>query len=147
MIKVILRKKIDKLGKDRDIVFVKDGFARNFLLPKGLALIATKDNINKIEQEKRKLEHNKEIEKNKAKELADKLQGLSCTITSEAKDDNLYGSITAVEISKALEDEQLNIDKTDILLEEPIEKLGIYEVEVKLHPEVSTKIKVWVVKS
>ena len=147
MIKVILRKKIDKLGKDRDIVIVKDGFARNFLLPKGLALIATKDNINKIEQEKRKLEHNREIEKNKAKELADKLQGFSCTITVEAKDDNLYGSITAVEILKALEDEQLNIDKTDILLEEPIEKLGIYEVEVKLHPEVSTKIKVWVVKS
>jgi len=147
MIKVILRKKIDKLGKDRDIVFVKDGFARNFLLPKGLALIATKDNINKIEQEKRKLEHNKEIEKNKAKELADKLQGFSCTITVEAKDDNLYGSITAVEISKALKDEQLNIDKTDILLEEPIEKLGIYEVEVRLHPEVTIKIKVWVVKS
>ncbi|NQU19152.1 50S ribosomal protein L9 [bacterium] len=145
--KVILRKKIDKLGKDRDIVFVKDGFARNFLLPKGLALIATKDNINKIEQEKRKLEHNKEIEKNKAKELADKLQGFSCTITVEAKDDNLYGSITAVEISKALKDEQLNIDKTDILLEEPIEKLGIYEVEVRLHPEVTIKIKVWVVKS
>jgi len=147
MIKVILRRKIDKLGKDRDIVFVKDGFARNFLLPKGLALIATKDNINKIEQEKRKLEHNKEIEKNKAKELADKLQGFSCTITVEAKDDNLYGSITAVEISKALKDEQLNIDKTDILLEEPIEKLGIYEVEVRLHPEVTIKIKVWVVKS
>ena len=147
MIKVILRKNIDKLGKDRDIVIVKDGFARNFLLPKGLALIATKDNINKIEQEKRKLEHNREIEKNKAKELADKLQGFSCTITAEAKDDLLYGSITAVEISKALEDEQLNIDKTDILLEEPIKKLGIYEVEVRLHPEVSTKIKVWVVKS
>ena len=147
MIKVILRKNIDKLGKDRDIVIVKDGFARNFLLPKGLALIATKDNINKIEQEKRKLEHNREIEKNKAKELADKLQGFSCTITVEAKDDNLYGSITAVEISKALEDEQLSIDKADILLEEPIEKLGIYEIEVRLHPEVTTKIKVWVVKS
>lgn len=147
MIKVVLRQDIDKVGKRGDTVSVKDGFARNFLLPKGLALFATKDNLKKVEQEKVKLEQNKQIEKNKAKGLAEKLHGFSCTIAVEAQDDNLYGSITAAEIAKALEDEQIKIDKNDILLEEPIKKLGIYEVEIRLHPEVTTKIKVWVVKN
>ena len=146
MKKVILRINIDKIGKCGDVVSVKDGFARNFLLPKGFALVASKDNISKIEQENKKLDHEKEIEKDKAHALADKLKGFSCTIAAEAKDDNLYGSVTTAEISKALEEEQFVVDKESILLDEPIKKLGIYEVEVKLHSDISTKIKVWVVK-
>ena len=146
MMKVVLRKNVDKIGKSGEVVSVKDGFARNFLLPKDIALIATKDNISRVEEEKRKIEKNKEIEKNKAQELADKLQGLSCTITTEVQDDNLYGSVTSLEIAKALEIEQIKIDKKNILLEQPIKKLGIYEVEIRLHPEVKTKIKVWVVE-
>lgn len=143
--KIVLRKDIDKIGKSGDIVLVKDGFARNFLLPKGFALLATKNNIGMVEEEKKKLVKNKEIEKNKAQELADKLQGVSCTITTEAQDDILYGSVTVQEIAKALEIEQVKIEKKDILLDEPIKKLGIYEIEIRLHPEVKTKIKVWVV--
>lgn len=147
MIKVVLRQDVDKVGKKGEAVYVKDGFARNFLLPKSFALLATKENIKKVEQEKIKLEQNKQTEKNRAKELAEKLRGFSCTITVEAQDDNLYGSITDAEIAKALEDEQIKIDKKDILLEQPIKKLGIYEVEIRLHPEVTTRIKVWAVKN
>ena len=143
--KIVLRKDIDKIGKSGDIVSVKDGFARNFLLPKGFALLATKNNIGMVEKEKEKLVKNKETEKNKALELADKLQGVSCTITTEAQDEILYGSVTTQEIAKALEIEQVKVDKKDILLDEPIKKLGIYEIEIRLYPEVKTKIKVWVV--
>ena len=147
MIKVILRKNIDRVGKAGEIISVKDGFARNFLLPKDFALIATEANIGRIEKEKIKHEQSKKVEKNKAQEIAEKLRGFSCTITAEAQDDNLYGSVTVEEIYEALREEELTIDKADILLEQPIKKLGIYEVEVRLHLEVSTKIKVWVVKS
>lgn len=143
--KIVLRKNIDKVGNSGDIVSVKDGFARNFLLPKGFALLATKNNISRVEGEKKKIVKNKEVEKNKAQELADKLRGLSCTITTEAQDDILYGSVTALEIAKALEIEQIKVDRNDILLEEPIKKLGIFEIEIRLHPEVKTKIKLWVV--
>ena len=143
--KVVLRKNVEKIGKSGDVVSVKDGFARNFLLPNGFALAATKDNIGRVEEEKKKAERNKEAEKGKAQELAVKLSGLSCTITAEAQDENLYGSVTASEISKALELEQIEVDKKDILMPEPIKKLGIFEVEIRLHPEVTAKIKVWVV--
>lgn len=143
--KIVLRKNVDKIGKSGDIVSVKDGFARNFLLPQGFALLATKSNVDRVEEEKKKIVRNKEVEKSKAQELADKLQGLSCTITAEAQDEILFGSITASDIVKALELEQIKIDKKDILLVEPIKKLGIFEIEIRLHPEVTTKIKVWVV--
>ena len=143
--KIVLRKNVENIGKSGDVVSVKDGFARNFLLPKGFAFVATKDNMGRVEEEKKRLEKSKQSEKAKAQELADRLQGLSCTITSEAQDDNLYGSVTSSDIAKALEIEQIKIDKADILLGEPIKKLGIYEVDIRLHPEVKTKIKVWVV--
>jgi large subunit ribosomal protein L9 len=145
IMKIVLRKNVEKIGKSGDVVSVKDGFARNFLLPNGFALLATKNNISRVEEEKKKLEKSKEIEKNKAQDLANKIQGFSCTITAEAQDEVLYGSVTALEIAKALEVEQIKVDKKDILLEEPIKKLGIYEIEVRLHPEVKTKVKVWVV--
>jgi large subunit ribosomal protein L9 len=144
--KVILRKDVDRIGKCGQVISVKDGFARNFLLPKGLALVATDESMKQIELEKKKIEHNKKIEKNKAQELADRLKAFSCTISAEAKDDVLYGSVTSADISEALKSEEIEVDKHNILLEQPIKNLGIYEIEVKLHPEVATKIKVWVVK-
>jgi large subunit ribosomal protein L9 len=144
--KLILRKDVEKVGKSGETVSVKDGFARNYLLPKGLALVATQDNLKRIESEKKKVEQSKKTEKNKALELAKRISNFSCTISAEAKDDNLYGSVTALDIYEALKDEDIGIEKQDVLLVEPIKKLGIYEVEVRLHPEVATKIKVWVVK-
>ncbi|MDD5618262.1 MAG: 50S ribosomal protein L9 [Candidatus Omnitrophica bacterium] len=144
--KVILRKDVDKIGKCGQIVSVKDGFARNFLLPKGFALEATKESTKQIELEKKKREQGKKIEKTKAEESAEKLKGLSLTISAEAKDDNLYGSVTPADIYEALKNEGVEIDKQNIILEQPIKKLGIYEVDVKLHSEVTAKIKIWIVK-
>jgi large subunit ribosomal protein L9 len=145
--KVILRKDIERIGKCGEVISVKDGFARNYLLPQGLALTATKEGMRQIELDKKKIEQNKKIEKKKAEELADRLRGLSFSICAEAKDDNLYGSVTAADICQALEEDQIHIDKQNIILANPIKNLGIYEVEIKLHPEVSVKIKVWVVKN
>ncbi len=145
--KVILKQDVEKLGKAWDVVNIKDGYARNFLFPRGLILAVTKENLKL----KEKLEASKAVleEKNKkeAQALAKKLLAESFTLTREATaEDKLYGSIDAQEIEKLLKSEDYDIDKKNILLTEPIKSLGAYSVDLKLHPEVTATIKVWVVK-
>ena len=145
--KVILKQDVEKLGKAWDVVNIKDGYARNFLFPRGLILAVTKENLKL----KEKLEASKAVleEKNKkeAQALAKKLLAGSFTLTREATaEDKLYGSIDAQEIEKLLKSEDYDIDKKNILLTEPIKSLGAYSVDLKLHPEVTATIKVWVVK-
>jgi large subunit ribosomal protein L9 len=144
---VILIRDIDRLGKSNSIVNVKDGFARNFLIPNKLAIPLTSENIKKLEQDKQ----NKLLQSEKVKKLAQdqvkSLSSLSLTIpVLTLEDDRLYGSITAQDIAAGLKDEGIEIDKNSIILAEPIKNLGIYEVAVKLHPEVTTTLKVWIVK-
>lgn len=147
MIELILRVDVDKLGKTADVVKVKDGFARNYLIARGLAFPASPRNLKRIEEERQIKLQTLAKQMQDAKIFAEKLNGVSCTITALAQpDDELYGSITSQDIAKALESEGFAIDKKDIILPEPIKKLGIYEIEVKLHPEVLAKIKAWVVK-
>lgn len=146
--KVILKEDIKKLGRAWEIVIVKDGFARNFLFPKGLALEAKGANLKikeTISQSKAILE---EKEKKKALDLLGKLENASFTLALEANtEDKLYGSLNAAELAKFLkETEGYEIDKKNIILDEPIKSLGVYNIEVKLHPEVSAKIKIWIVK-
>ena len=146
---VILNKDIDRLGKAGSIVKVKDGFARNFLIPNGLALPLTAANLKRIEQEKQRKTLQLEKHKKEAEELKEKLASLSLTIpvlTQEQEEDKLYGSITPVDIASALKEEGFDIDKNSIILDEPIKSLGIYEIHIEVHPEVSAKIKLWVVK-
>lgn len=138
---------VDRIGKTNSIVKVKDGFARNFLIPNKLAIPVTAENIKKLEQEKQ----NKLLQSEKVKKLAQeqvkRLLGLSLTIpVLTQEDDRLYGSITAQDIVTGLKDEGIEVDKNSIILTEPIKNLGIYEVAVKLHPEVTANLKVWVVK-
>lgn len=145
--KVILKQDVEKLGKAWDVVNIKDGYARNFLFPRGLILAVTKENLKL----KEKLEASKAVleEKNKkeAQDLAKKLQSESFTLTLEATaEDKLYGSIDAQELEKLLKSEGYDVDKKNILLAEPIKSLGAYNVDLKLHPEVTAKIKVWVVR-
>ena len=145
--KVILKQDVEKLGKAWDVVNVKDGYARNFLFPRGFILAATKENLKL----KEKLEASKAVlvEKNKkeAQGLAKKLQGESFTLTREATaEDKLYGAVDAQELEKLLKNQGYDIDKKNILLAEPIKSLGSYSVDLKLHPEVTATIKVWVVK-
>ena len=145
--KVILSRDIENLGKVGDVVSVKNGFARNFLIRKGLALEAIPENLKKIEQENRRQERERLEEKKKAEEFSLKLRGISLTILVETKDDeSLYGSVGSSEICKALEEEGIKIDRKFILIDSPIKTLGVYEIPVRLYSEVETKIKVWVVK-
>jgi len=144
---VILTKDVAKIGKAGAVVKVKDGFARNLLLPKGLAIPVTPGNLKKLEQEKQKI--NQELEKSKQEALVikERLDVLSLTIPVIAQDEkSLYGSITALDISNALKEEGIEIDKNLVLLSEPIKSLGIYEVPIKLHSEISAKLKIWIVK-
>lgn len=144
---VILNQDVEGVGKAGATVRVKDGFARNFLFPKCLAIPLTESNIKNLEQEKQRKSLGLEKEKKVAQELKDKLDTLSLTIPVLIQEkDKLYGSITPLEIQRALKEEGYNIDKNFIILEEPIKSLGIYQVPIKLHPEVCAQVKVWVVK-
>ena len=145
--KVILKQRVDKLGQTGDLVSVKDGFARNFLLPHGLALEANKANMNAVNAIKAANSALEEKLKQEFQELAKKLGKASWTLSVEATDeDKLYGSVDSLTIARLLKDEGYEVDKNNIILAEPIKSLGAYEVELKLHPQVSAKIKVWVVK-
>lgn len=144
---VILCQNVTSLGSVGDVVKVKDGYARNYLIPKKLAFIATASNLKRIEQQKKIKQVQDQQEKKLAEELAEKLSKVSCTVTVEVNDlDKLYGSVTENEIIKSLEVEGFSIDKKQIMLEKPIEELGIFEVNVKLHQEVTTKVRLWVTK-
>ncbi len=144
---VILKKDVDKLGKSGQVIKVKDGFGNNFLIPQGLAVSATAANLKKLGQEKQKKDLELEVIKSHAEGLKEKISSLSLTLpVLVQEDEKLYGSIAAVDIQRLLKDEGFDVDKNAIVLEEPIKSLGIFEIPLKLHPEVSTKIKIWVVK-
>lgn len=144
---VILKKDIEGIGKSGHIVKVKDGYARNFLIPNGFAVYSTSANIKNLEEEAKRLSLRADKEKKEAEGLAQKLASLSLTIQSLAKeDDKLYGGITGQDISEALKEEGFDIDKNAIVLSEPIKALGIYEVNIRLHQDIAAKVKVWVVK-
>ncbi len=144
---VILNQDVDKLGKAGAIVKVKEGFARNFLIPNKLAMPVTSSNLKKLQQEKQKKVAQIEKVKKEFEQLKDRLNGLSLTIPALIhEEDKLFGSISPQDIAQALKEEGFEIDKNSITMEQPIKSLGIYEIPIKLHPEVSTKIKVWIVK-
>jgi large subunit ribosomal protein L9 len=144
---VILTQDVAGIGKTGQVVKVKDGFARNYLLLKNLAKPVTAGNIKSLEQDKLRRSLKEEKEKKAAEELKAKLGALSLTIAVLTQEkDKLYANITVAEIQKALMDEGYDIDKKAILLEEPIKALGIFQVPLKLHPEVTGEVKVWIVK-
>jgi large subunit ribosomal protein L9 len=146
--KVILVKDIDKLGKSGQTVKVSDGYARNYLLPQKFALEANTANERLFLELKKKAEQKEVKAKKEAEELAEKIRGLSCTIVRQAgEEEKLYGSVTNMDVASALQQEGLHIDKKRILLDEPIKSLGVFYVPIKLHPEVTTELKVWVVKA
>lgn len=144
---VILKQDVDKIGRAGQVVKLKDGFARNFLIPNGLAVPMNSANLKKLEQEKQKKAQESEKIRKEAEAAKTKLAGFSLTIpVLTHEEDKLYASIGALDISRLLKDEGFDIDKGLIALEEPIKSLGIYEIPVNLHPEVSATIKVWIVK-
>ena len=144
---VILNQDVPPLGRIGDLVKVKDGFARNFLFPKKLAYVASPANLKKIETEKKKKIEAYEQKKKEALALAEKLNKVSITVNVEVNDlDKLYGTVSETEIIKALELEGVKIEKKDLIIEKSIDELGIFEVGIKLHTEVTAKIRLWVTK-
>ena len=146
--KVVLLEDIPKLGKMGDLIQAKDGYARNYLLPKKLAVPANPQNLKTLEHQKTLLSQKQNRIKRDAEKLAQKIEKISCTISKPAgEEDKLFGAVTSLDIESSLNEEGLKIDRKKILLEEPIKSLGIYKVPIKLHPEVTANIKIWVVKS
>lgn len=144
---VILHEDVPNLGEAGQIVKVRDGYARNFLIPRKLAVIADSKNVKMLEHQKKIVASKQSRLKGKAQELAEKLAALSITITHEAGDeDKLFGSVTSIEIANALRAEGFVVDKRHIKLKEPIKKIGVYEIPVRLHAELDGQVKVWVVK-
>ncbi len=145
--KVILRKNYDQLGKIGDLVDVKDGFARNFLLPRQIAYIATQGNIRSLEEEKQQIVKKEVKELEAAKLLAVDLEKISITIPVKVgEEDRIFGSVTNQMIADALKEKKYEIDKRKIDLDEPIKALGIYSISIKLHPDVNAVVKTWVVR-
>jgi large subunit ribosomal protein L9 len=146
-VKIIITKDTEKLGKEGDVIEVKEGFARNFLLPRGLAIKATKNSFKEIEELKKRKDKQEEKVKIDALEIKTKIEALSLTITTEAKDtEELYGSITEQQILKALKEEGFTLEKGKIAIPEPVKKLGVYNLKVKLHPAVEANLRLWVMK-
>ena len=145
--KVILKADIERLGKVGEVVTVAAGYARNFLMPRELAFEATEKNLARIEVDKKRYVKVQAKARLDAEALAAKLAALSLTIRQPAgESDKLFGTVTAMDIAAALEKEGFSIDRKQITIEEPIKSLGIYTVPVKLAPEVSAAVKVWVVR-
>ncbi len=145
--RVILRVDVDKLGKAGEIKDVKDGYALNYLIPKKIAYPATAQNLKKIEEEKKQKLNKEEKLRSKMEELKQKIESISCTISVKAgEDEKLFGSVTSQHITEKLHTFGINLDKRQIEIEEPIKKLGVYHIPIKLHPEVKAELKVWVIK-
>jgi large subunit ribosomal protein L9 len=144
--KVILTDEIRGLGTRGDIVTVKDGYARNFLIPKKLAREATTGNLKSIEQEKKKWAVLAQAEREQAQKAADAVKGVKVTIQKRVGDTGqLFGSVTANEIADALVAKGVQVEKRRIELEHPIKSLGVHDVEVRLHRDVTAQIQVEVV--
>ena len=144
---VILLQSLEKLGDAGDVVRVKPGYARNYLLPKGLAIEATPGNIRMVQTRRQQQEAQARRASEQAKKLAEKLSKLSLTAPVQVgEEDRVFGSVTAMTIADLLRDQGFDVDKKNILLDEPIKALGVYNVPVKLHHDIQVEVKVYVIK-
>ena len=144
---VILEKTVEKLGLVGTVVKVKEGFARNYLLPEGLAVKATKHNLQVVEKKIKVIREKELEEKENASEVAKKLEGASINIEVRASDDGkLFGSVTEKEIAESLKEKGFDIDKSKVKMDEHFKYLGVYNVIIKLHAMVQVEVKIWVIR-
>lgn len=144
---IILRQGVENLGKPGDVVSVRAGYARNYLLPRGLAYEATPGNLKRIAQERTRLEAAENERRDAAQGVAAKLEQVSLTFSARVGEEGkLFGSVTAADIQQQLEAQGLHIERRQIDLHEPIKALGVYKVPVRLHADVKPEIRVWVIK-
>jgi len=143
---VLLMADVSDLGSEGDVVKVSEGYARNYLLPRSLAAPVTAATRRRLEKIRKERENVRQVELAVARELAAKLEKISCTIPVKAKEEKLYGSVTVNDVVDALKANGVQVDKAQVLLAEPIKELGVFEVKIKLHADVEATIKVWVVE-
>lgn len=145
---VLLMAGVPDLGAEGDIVKVADGYARNYLYPQKLGAPVTETTKRRLARIQQERELARKAELVAAQAMAGKLAGISCTIPVKVgQDENMYGSVTAADILESLKSQGVeDVDEHTLLLDDPIKELGVYDVQVKLHPEVSAAVKVWVVE-
>lgn len=144
---VILREHVDNLGRRGEIVKVAEGYARNFLLPRKLALPVTEANKRQIERERAKLDAREAAEKQDAEAVAQRIGAVEIRVTRRVgENDALYGSVTAADITEALHKQGIEVDRRKVQLAEPIKQLGEFAVPIKIHREVTAQVKVIVAK-
>jgi len=145
-VELILTENIDALGQQGEIIRVKPGYARNYLIPQGLATIATEENKRAIERHRQRQLESQAARMKQVRDIADKISGYSATIEANANNEGqLYGSVTEVEISRNFQQSGFSVEPEQVLLEGPLKELGMYTVTIQLHPEVTAETKVWVV--
>ncbi len=145
--KIILKEDIKKIGKMGQIVDVANGYARNYLVPKGLALEASTKNIRSLEHEKKIIQEKAKKLKDSAQDIGSRISSMTLTIKAKAgEEEKLFGSVTTMDIAEALLNEGIEIDKKRISLEEPIKRLGSYSVQIKLHSDVSVPLSIQIVQ-
>ncbi len=145
-VQVILNEDVAELGRTGDVVKVRAGYARNYLLPRGLAVEANPRNLRVFEHQKRLAGQKREAQKSEAFKLKEKLDALVLTVGARAGEEGkLFGSVTNIDVERALREKGLNVDRRKILLVEPIKQLGEFTVPVKLQPEVEASLKLTVV--
>jgi large subunit ribosomal protein L9 len=144
---VILLEDIPSLGKIGDMVKVSDGYGRNYLIPKKKAVFATEKNLKTLQHEKVLVQQRLGKMKKDAGKMAQEIEKLSCTfVKNVGESGKLFGSVTSMEIEAFLKENGMDVDRKKIILEEPIKNLGMYTVAIKLQPEVTAHLKVWVVQ-
>lgn len=144
---IILRQGVENLGKPGDVVKVKAGYARNYLLPHGLAYEATPGNLKRIQQERNRLEAAENERRTAAQGLAERFEQVSLTFSARVGEEGkLFGSVTAADIAQQLEAQGFHVEKRQIDLHEPIKALGVYRVPIRLHADVKPEVRVWVIK-
>lgn len=140
---IILLQDLDELGLEGDIVKVADGYARNYLIPRGIAFEATPQNVKSVEQRRKKIEFRKLKAKEEAEQLKEKMSDVLVQLSQKAGEEGkLYGSVTGMDIAAELEKQGIVVDRRKIMLDKPIKALGEFEVPVKIYPEVIGSIKV-----
>ncbi|MGK0157159.1 MAG: large subunit ribosomal protein L9 [Neolewinella sp.] len=144
---LLLNQTIEHLGRTGDVVDVKPGYARNYLLPHGLAVMVTKGNMAQVDRARAAALAEEEARLADLKDMASKLGEVSVTIEGKANDEgHLFGSVVAAQIAASLREKGVPVDDKQVRLETPIKEIGVYDVIVHLHAEVESKIKVWVVQ-
>lgn len=145
--KVILTEDVSRLGARGDVVTVRDGYGRNYLIPQGKAMRATPGNLVKLKDKARLEEAKERRDKQAATEFAQRLAGVSCSVRVQADEsDKLYGAVHERDIAAALDEQGVQVDPHSVILEEPIKMLGVYPVKLHLFKDVEAEIKVWVIR-